>query len=91
QPISGNSEDQGIKIENSKQLLPLTGSADGLQITRTYTFDDTKSNISVSQNIKNTTTAPVNVIVDDSFAIDYYPAVEIFSLLNANSYTFTCD
>ncbi|ORU84007.1 membrane protein insertase YidC, partial [Francisella tularensis] len=89
QPISVNFEDQGIKIENSKQILTLTGSADGLQITRTYTFDDTKYNISVSQNIKNTTSAPVNVIVDDSFARDFDPAGDSFSLLNAHSYTFT--
>lgn len=89
QPISVNFEDQGIKIENGKQILTLTGSADSLQITRTYTFDDTKYNISVSQNIKNTTSAPVNVIVDDSFAKDFDPAGDSFSLLNAHSYTFT--
>ncbi|MDE4940796.1 YidC/Oxa1 family insertase periplasmic-domain containing protein, partial [Francisella tularensis subsp. holarctica] len=75
--------------ENSKQIIKITFSADGLQISRTYTFDDTKYNISVSKNIKNTTSAPVNVIVDDSFDSDFDPAGDSFSLLNAHSYTFT--
>ncbi|QWU99359.1 membrane protein insertase YidC [Francisella salimarina] len=88
-PIDVNFESQGIKKENGKQILTLTGNVDGLEITRTYTFDDAKYNISVSQNIKNTTSAPVNVIIDDSLARDFNPAGDSFSLLNAHSYTFT--
>ncbi|MBD2809193.1 membrane protein insertase YidC, partial [Francisella tularensis] len=48
QPISVNFDDKAIKIENSKHILMLTSSADGLQITRTSTFDCTKYNITVS-------------------------------------------
>ncbi|KFJ42477.1 membrane protein insertase YidC [Francisella philomiragia] len=88
-PVDVNFESQGIKKENGKQVLTLTGSVDGLEITRTYTFDDAKYNISVSQNIKNTTSEPVNVIIDDSLARDFNPAGDSFSLLNAHSYTFT--
>lgn len=89
QPISINFEDQGIKKESGKQILTLTGNADGLQVTRTYTFDDTKYNITVSQSITNTTSVPVNIIVDDSLARDFDPTGDSFSLLNAHSYTFT--
>ncbi|AJI74206.1 Preprotein translocase subunit YidC [Francisella philomiragia subsp. philomiragia ATCC 25015] len=88
-PVDVNFESQGIKKENGKQVLTLTGSVDGLEITRTYTFDDAKYNISISQNIKNTTSEPVNVIIDDSLARDFNPAGDSFSLLNAHSYTFT--
>ncbi|AJI54491.1 membrane protein insertase [Francisella philomiragia] len=88
-PVDVNFESQGIKKENGKQVLTLTGSVDGIEITRTYTFDDAKYNISVSQNIKNTTSEPVNVIIDDSLARDFNPAGDSFSLLNAHSYTFT--
>ncbi|AJI52726.1 membrane protein insertase YidC [Francisella philomiragia] len=88
-PVDVNFESQGIKKENGKQVLTLTGNVDGLEITRTYTFDDAKYNISVSQNIKNTTSEPVNVIIDDSLARDFNPAGDSFSLLNAHSYTFT--
>lgn len=88
-PVDVNFESQGIKKENGKQVLTLTGTVDGLEITRTYTFDDAKYNISVSQNIKNTTSEPVNVIIDDSLARDFNPAGDSFSLLNAHSYTFT--
>ncbi len=88
-PVDVNFESQGIKKENGKQVLTLTGSVDGLEITRTYTFDDAKYNISVSQNIKNTTSEPVSVIIDDSLARDFNPAGDSFSLLNAHSYTFT--
>lgn len=88
-PVDVNFESQGIKKENGKQVLTLTGSVDGLEITRTYTFDDAKYNITVSQNIKNTTSKSVNVIIDDSLARDFNPAGDSFSLLNAHSYTFT--
>ncbi|MEY8702859.1 membrane protein insertase YidC [Francisella philomiragia] len=88
-PVDVNFESQGIKKENGKQVLTLTGNVDGLEISRTYTFDDAKYNISVSQNIKNTTSEPVNVIIDDSLARDFNPAGDSFSLLNAHSYTFT--
>ncbi|MBK2028169.1 membrane protein insertase YidC [Francisella noatunensis] len=88
-PVDVNFESQGIKKENGKQVLTLTGSVDGLEITRTYTFDDAKYNISVSQNIKNTTSEPVSVIIDDSLARGFNPAGDSFSLLNAHSYTFT--
>lgn len=88
-PISIEFENQGIKKENNKQILTLTGNIDGLKITRTYTFDDTKYNISISQNITNTSSEPVNVIIDNSLARDFDPAGDSFSLLNAHSYTFT--
>lgn len=88
-PVTVNFESQGVKKEGDKQILTLVGSADSLQITRTYTFDDSKYNISVSQNIKNTTSDPVSIIIDNSLARDFDPAGDSFSLLNAHSYTFT--
>ena len=88
-PLTIQFKDDGIKQEGDKQVLTLSGSADGLNIVRTYTFDDAKYNISISQNITNTGTKPVNIIVDNSFARDFDPAGDSFSLLNAHSYTFT--
>lgn len=88
-PVTINFENKGIKKEDGKQILTLVGNTDDLKVTRTYTFDDTKYNISISQNITNTSSKPVNVIVDNSLARDFDPAGASFSLLNAHSYTFT--
>lgn len=88
-PVNVEFKNQGIKKEGDKQILTLSGSVDGLNITRTYTFDDTKYNISISQKITNTSSKPIDVIVDDSLARDFDPAGDSFSLLNAHSYTFT--
>lgn len=88
-PVSINFESKGVKSVDGKQVLTLVGNTNGLEVTRTYTFDDSKYNISVSQNIKNTTSNPVSVIVDNSLARDFDPSGDSFSLLNAHSYTFT--
>ncbi|QIW09198.1 membrane protein insertase YidC [Francisella sp. LA112445] len=88
-PVNVEFKNQGIKKEGNKQILTLSGSVDGLDITRTYTFDDSKYNISIAQKITNTSSNPINVIVDDSLARDFDPAGDSFSLLNAHSYTFT--
>ncbi|MED7787917.1 membrane protein insertase YidC [Francisella sp. 19X1-34] len=88
-PVNVEFKNQGIKKEGDKQVLTLSGSVDGLNITRTYTFDDSKYNISIDQKITNTSSNPINVIVDDSLARDFDPAGDSFSLLNAHSYTFT--
>ena len=88
-PLTVKFKDGGIKKENSKQILTLSGSADGLNVVRTYTFDDEKYNISISQNITNTNSSSVDVIIDNSFARDFDPSGASFSLLNAHSYTFT--
>ncbi|WP_150467258.1 membrane protein insertase YidC [Francisella sp. SYW-9] len=88
-PVNVEFKNQGIKKEGDKQVLTLSGSIDGLNITRTYTFDDSKYNISIAQKITNTSSNPINVIVDDSLARDFDPAGDSFSLLNAHSYTFT--
>jgi len=87
-PITINFESQGVKKEGNKQILTLVGESEGLEITRTYTFDDSKYNISIAQSIKNTTSASINVIIDNSLARDFDPAGDSFSLLNAHSYTF---
>jgi YidC/Oxa1 family membrane protein insertase len=88
-PLTIQFKDDGIKQEGDKQVLTLSGNADGLTVVRTYTFDDAKYNISISQNITNTSTTPANIIIDNSFARDFDPAGDSFSLLNAHSYTFT--
>lgn len=88
-PVSVEFKNQGIKKEGDKQILTLSGSVDGLNITRIYTFDDSKYNIYISQKITNTSSEPIDVIVDDSLARDFDPAGDSFSLLNAHSYTFT--
>jgi YidC/Oxa1 family membrane protein insertase len=88
-PLTIEFKNDGLKKEGDKQVLTLSGSANGLNIVRTYTFDDAKYNISISQKITNTGSNPTNVIVDNSFARDFDPAGDSFSLLNAHSYTFT--
>ncbi|MED7819159.1 MULTISPECIES: membrane protein insertase YidC [unclassified Francisella] len=88
-PVNVEFKNEGIKKQDGKQILTLSGSVDGLDIVRTYTFDDSKYNILISQKITNTTSNPINVIVDDSLARDFDPAGDSFSLLNAHSYTFT--
>ncbi|AXA33121.1 membrane protein insertase YidC [Francisella adeliensis] len=88
-PLDITFENKGIKKEGDKQVLTLSANVDGLDIVRTYTFDDSKYNISVAQNITNTTGSPISVIVDNSLARDFDPAGDSFSLLNAHSYTFT--
>jgi len=88
-PLTIQFKNDGIKKDGDKQVLTLSGTADGLEIVRTYVFDDAKYNISISQNITNTGTNPANVIIDNSFARDFDPAGDSFSLLNAHSYTFT--
>ncbi len=88
-PLTITFKDEGIKKESDKQVLTLSGSAEGLDVVRTYIFDDTKYNISISQKITNTGSNPANVIVDNSFARDFDPDGNSFSLLNAHSYTFT--
>ena len=88
-PISVEFNSQGVKNENGKQVLTLTANTDNLKITRTYTFDNSKYNIAISQNITNTSSKPVDVIVDNSLARDFDPSGSSFSLLNAHSYTFT--
>ena len=88
-PLTIEFKNDGLKKEGNKQVLTLSGSANGLNIVRTYTFDDAKYNISISQSITNTGATPANVIIDNSFARDFDPAGDSFSLLNAHSYTFT--
>jgi YidC/Oxa1 family membrane protein insertase len=88
-PLDITFENKGIVKDGDKQVLTLVADTDGLEITRTYTFDDSKYNISVNQNIKNTTSSPVSVIVDNSLARNFDPSGDSFSLLNAHSYTFT--
>ncbi|BCD91953.1 membrane protein insertase YidC [Francisella halioticida] len=82
-------KNKGVKNQGDKQVLTLSGSVDGLDITRIYTFDDSKYNISISQKITNTSSKPIDIIVDDSLARNFNPAGDSFSLLNAHSYTFT--
>ena len=89
QPVSVNYTSQGIKKQDGKEVLTLVGSADGVQVTRTYTFDDAKYAISVAQKVTNTTASSVDVILDNSLVRDFDPEGASFSLLNAHSYTFT--
>lgn len=88
-PLTINFKNDGIKKEGNKQILTLTGKAGDLVVVRTYTFDNNKYNISVSQNITNTSSNPANLIIDNSLARDFDPDGDSFSLLNAHSYTFT--
>lgn len=79
---------KGIKKIDNKQVLTLQADTNGLEITRTYTFDDAKYNISIDQTIKNTTSTPITVGSEDSLARDFDPSGDSFSLLNAHSYAF---
>ncbi|QIV93883.1 membrane protein insertase YidC [Allofrancisella frigidaquae] len=88
-PLSINFESKGVKKEGDKQVLTLFAKVDGLEITRTYTFDDDKYNISIDQSIINTSSKTINVIADNSLVRDFDPSGDSFSLLNAHSYTFT--
>ncbi len=57
-PLTIEFKNDGLKKEGNKQVLTLSGSANGLNIVRTYTFDDAKYNISISQSITNTGATP---------------------------------
>lgn len=88
-PISITFDNKGIKKESNGVVLTLQGSADGLQVTRTYTFDDDKYAIKIDQKITNTSGDSIGVIVDNSLVRDFDHDSDSFSLLNAHSYTFT--
>ncbi|AJC48437.1 membrane protein insertase YidC [Allofrancisella guangzhouensis] len=88
-PLSIIFENKGINKEGNRQVLTLFAKTDGLEITRTYTFDDDMYNISIDQNITNISSDTVNIIADNSLVRDFDPSGDSFSLLNAHSYTFT--
>ena len=88
-PVDVTFKNNGIKKEVNKTILTLKGSVDGLNIVRTYTFDNDKYTINVSQKVTNTTTETINVITDNSLVRTFDTSKDGFSLLDAHSYTFS--
>ncbi|APC96923.1 membrane protein insertase YidC [Francisella frigiditurris] len=88
-PVSIRFENKGIKKQSNGIVLTLQGSVDGLEVTRTYAFDDNKYEIKIDQKITNTSNDSIGVIVDNSLVRDFDHDSDSFSLLNAHSYTFT--
>jgi len=79
---------QNLEKRGDITTLTLQGSVNGLDIIRTYKFDQDKYSIAINQQVTNTGARDVNVIFDNSLSRNIGEGSDGINLLNPKSFAF---